>query len=219
MHFYTERITLHSIHTSVRYGPLHTEDWGTVTIEIQALSLVEKANLVQVHFTIRLRDQWSMWMQDGYQVNMDSYMESNGSCVMVTWTMFKNYLLEVGLTQLHEIMAFRILITVDFSYFIMCEALAWIEIHWNSIWLRAQSHMTLNCTWGPMSTPHDFGSVLGQPLNTSYGLPQFHGYNSRLVCEVVLSNKKLLAYILCFYWSVVNYELLRNWEIMIRRGL
>ena len=29
-----------------------------VTIALQALSLVEKAELVQVHFTIRLRDQW-----------------------------------------------------------------------------------------------------------------------------------------------------------------
>ena len=30
---------------------------------------------------------------------MDSYMASNGSCFMVTWTIFKNHLLEVGLTQ------------------------------------------------------------------------------------------------------------------------
>jgi hypothetical protein len=38
-------------------------------------------------------------MQDGCKVYMDSYMSSNGSCFMVTWTIFKNHLLEVGLTQ------------------------------------------------------------------------------------------------------------------------
>ena len=36
-------------------------------------------------------------MQDGCKVYMDSYMASNGSCFMVTWTIFKNHLLEVGL--------------------------------------------------------------------------------------------------------------------------
>ena len=64
--------------------PLHTRDWEPVTITLEALSLVEKAELVQVRFTLRLRDQWSMWMQDGCKVYMDSYMASNGSCFMVT---------------------------------------------------------------------------------------------------------------------------------------
>jgi hypothetical protein len=36
---------------------------------------------------------------------MNSYMASNGSCFMVTWIVFKNYLLEVGLTQNLETMA------------------------------------------------------------------------------------------------------------------
>ena len=43
---------------------------------------------------------------------------------------------------------------------------AWIEIHWNSIWLRAWSHMTSHYTWGSMTTLHDFGDVLGRPLDT-----------------------------------------------------
>jgi len=38
-------------------------------------------------------------MQDGCQVYMDSYMASSEPCVMVTWTIFKNHLLEAGLTQ------------------------------------------------------------------------------------------------------------------------
>ena len=62
-------------------------------------------------------------MQDGCKVYMDSYMASNGSCSMVTWTIFKNHPLEVGLTQNREIMALRTLTTADLFYFIMCEDL------------------------------------------------------------------------------------------------
>ena len=43
-----------------------------------------------------------MWMQDGCKVSMDSYMASSGSCFMVTWTIFKDHLLEVGLTQIRR---------------------------------------------------------------------------------------------------------------------
>ena len=62
-------------------------------------------------------------MQDGCKVYMDSYMTSNGSCFMVTWTIFKNYLLEVDLTQNWGTMALRMLTTVGLFYFIMCEDL------------------------------------------------------------------------------------------------
>ena len=61
-------------------------------------------------------------MQDGCKVYMDSYMASNGSCFMVTWTIFKNHLLEVGLTKNHrETMPLQTLTTIDLLYFIMCE--------------------------------------------------------------------------------------------------
>ena len=93
-------------------GPLHTGDWEPVTITIQALSLMEKAELIQVHFTLHLTDQRSTWMQDGCKVYMDFYMASIGSCFLVTWTILKNYLLEAGLTQNRETMAFQMLITV-----------------------------------------------------------------------------------------------------------
>ena len=43
---------------------------------------------------------------------------------------------------------------------------AWIEIHWNNIWLRVISHMTSQYTWGSMTTLRDFGGVLSWPLNT-----------------------------------------------------
>ena len=48
-------------------------------------------------------------------------MASNGSCYTVTWTIFKNYLLEVGLAQNWEIMALRTLTTVDLLCFFMVE--------------------------------------------------------------------------------------------------
>jgi hypothetical protein len=60
-------------------------------------------------------------MQDGCKVYMDAYMASNGSCFMVTWIIFKNHLLEVGLTQNQETMALQMLTTVGLFYFIMCE--------------------------------------------------------------------------------------------------
>ena len=44
-------------------------------------------------------------MQDGRKVYMDSYMASNESCFMVTWTTLKHHLLEAGLTQNRETMA------------------------------------------------------------------------------------------------------------------
>ena len=71
--------------------------------------------------TLRLRDQRSMWMQGGCKVYMDSYMASNGSCFMVTWTIFKTHLLKVGLSQNQETMALRTLTTVGLFHFIMSE--------------------------------------------------------------------------------------------------
>ena len=111
-------------HPLASLGPLHTRDWEPVTITLQALSLVEKAEPVQVRFTLRLRDQWSMWMQDGCKVYMDSYMASNRSCFMVTWTILKNHhLLKVGLTHNRETMTLWTLTTVDLLYLIMHEDL------------------------------------------------------------------------------------------------
>ena len=97
---------------------------------------MEKAEPVQFRFTLCLRDQRSMWMQDGRKVYMDSYMTSNGSCFMVTWTMFKKPLLggrpytkpgEHGTPNTHNHW---------FILFYHVWGSAWIEIHWNSIWLR-----------------------------------------------------------------------------------
>jgi len=45
---------------------------------------------------------------------------------------------------------------------------AWIEIHWNSIWLKAWSHVTSHYTWRSVTTLHAFGGVLGWPSDTFF---------------------------------------------------
>ena len=52
---------------------------------------------------------------------MDSYVASNGPRFMVTWIIFKNHLLKVGLTQNWETMALQMLTTIGLFYFNMCE--------------------------------------------------------------------------------------------------
>jgi len=60
-------------------------------------------------------------MQDGCKVYMESYMASNGSCFMVTWPIFYNHFLEIGLSLNWETLALRNLTALDLLYFIMCE--------------------------------------------------------------------------------------------------
>jgi hypothetical protein len=69
-----------------------------------------KGGRVQVRFTLRLRDQRSMWMQNGCKVHMDSILCG------IQW--------------------------IVFIIFYHVWGPARIEIHKNSIWLRARSHMT-----------------------------------------------------------------------------
>ena len=62
-------------------------------------------------------------MQGGCKVYIDSYLESNESCFMVIWTIFKIHLLQVGLTQNWEPMALQTFTAVGLFYFIMCKDL------------------------------------------------------------------------------------------------
>ena len=84
-------------------------------------------------------------------------------------------------------MALKNLTIVESIYFIMCEGHVWIQNHWISICLRARSYMTSHYTWRSVTTLHDFGSVLGGLLDTSFGLSQYHGHGyCWLVYEVAL---------------------------------
>ena len=83
-------------------------------------------------------------------------------------------------------MAFRVLVTIWLILFYHVWGPAWIEIHWNNIWLRVWSRMALHYTWGSVTTPHDFGGVLGQTTETFFVLWKSHGHGIWLVCEVAL---------------------------------
>ena len=71
------------------------------------------------------------------KVYMGSYMASNGSCLIITCTIFKNHLLGLGLTQKQETMALWMLTTIHLFYVIMLWGPIRIEIHWNNTWLGA----------------------------------------------------------------------------------
>ena len=136
---------------------------------------------VQVRFTLRLRDQRSMRMQDGCKVYMDSCMASNGSRFMVTCIIFENHLLEVGPTQNHDTMA------CWFILFYHVWRPAWIDIHWNSMWLRPNHtwlHTTLEGPWPHYMILEVYWDGLQR---LSFRLSQFHGHGSWLMCEVALS--------------------------------
>ena len=63
---------------------------------------------------------------------------------------------------------------------------AWIEIHWNRIWLRARSHTTSHYTRGSVTTRHDFERVLGRPLHTFFWALTISWSRHWLMCEVAL---------------------------------
>jgi hypothetical protein len=114
----------------------------------------------------------SKWMQDGCK----AYMASNGSCFMVTWIIFKNHFLEVGLTQYLETMTLWILSSVGLFHFIMYkdpheqEFIGWGSGH---IWL----HTTFEDPW-----PHYIilGASWDGRWTLSFGLSKYHGHGSWL---------------------------------------
>ena len=162
----------------IMQGPLHTQHCELVTITLQALSLVEKTEPVQVRFTLLLRDQRRKWCK----------MDEKSTCIptwhrmdQVSWPLrlyCQNPPLggrpntepeDHGISKSHNHW---------FILFYHVQGPAWIESHWNSIWLRARSHMASHYTWGFVTTLHDVGDVLGRPLDTFFGHSQFHGHGS-----------------------------------------
>ena len=147
----------------------HTRDWEPVTICFKHSHWWKKAEPVQVHFTLRSRDQRSMWMQDdGCKVYMDSYMASTGSCFVITWTIFENHLLEVGLPQHRERPWHSERSQPLIYYALSCVRTRMNRNSSNSILVRARSHVTSHYTWESVSTLHDFGGVSGRPLDTFF---------------------------------------------------
>ena len=112
-------------------GPLHSRDWEPATIiTLQTLSLVEKAEAGPslLHTTYawgtngvcecKMVDIKSTWFPTWHRMDHVSWS--------LFWTVFKTHLLEVGLTQFRETMAFWMLATVDFILFYHC-----VRIHVN----------------------------------------------------------------------------------------
>ena len=116
-------------------------------------------------------------MQDGCKVYMDSYMASNGSCFMVPWTIFKNHLLEIDLTQNQETTALQNLTTIEILfYFITCES---PRVHRNRIPFRVRAAYD--------STLHlrDRDPTITQ--SRLFKLSRFHGHGSWLACKAAPS--------------------------------
>ena len=134
-----------------------------MTITLQALSLVRNAKPCQVRFTLRSRDQRSMWRQDGCKVYMDYYTASNGACFMVTWDFYQKPPLGGRPYTKPWKAALQMLTTVDLPYFIMCEDMHENKFIQNNCWSRAWSHTTSQYTW--VTTQNDFGGVLWRPLS------------------------------------------------------
>jgi hypothetical protein len=60
-------------------------------------------------------------------------------------------------------------------------------IHRNSVWLRARSHTASHYTWGSRDRTTWIRRCVGTAIgHFSFGLTQFHGHGSWLVCEVTL---------------------------------
>ena len=87
-----------------------------MTVTLQALSLVENAEPVQVHFTPYLRDQRSEYVNASYIVKSTwiPTWHPMDHVFMVTSTIFKNH---------RETTALRTLTTANLFNFIMCEDL------------------------------------------------------------------------------------------------
>ena len=144
-----------------------------MNIALRAFSLVEKVNRVQVASHYVWGTNGSKWIQDGCKVYMGSYMASNGSCFMATWIIFKKIPLGCR-SNIRLGWPWHSETSQPLVYYILS-------------WVRSPSHMTWHYTWGLVPTLHEFGSALGQLLDTSFGLSQFHGHNYWLACVVALS--------------------------------
>ena len=92
----------------------------------------------------------------------------NGSCLMATWTIFKNPPLGGRPSTKPGNHGTLNAQNHWFIWYYDVWGPAWIETHLNSICLRARSHVTTHYTWGSMTTLHDFGGVLGWPLHTFF---------------------------------------------------
>ena len=138
-----------------RYTSMHSHWW-------------KKAEPVQVRFTLMLEgpteyvNAWWMWILCGVLCGID-------------WIMFHGYvdcfekpLLGGRFNAKPGDHDTRNAESHWFVLFYHVWGSTWIEVRWNSIWLRARSHMTSHYTRGFVTSLHDFGGVLGRPSDTFF---------------------------------------------------
>ena len=85
----------------------------------------------------------------------------------------------------------------------------WIDISWNSIWLRAQSHMISHHTWGVHYHTTCYWMYVGTTFgHFLFGLSQFHGHGSWLMCEATLNHVTINPYSIYYHWLPRNQHIL-----------
>jgi len=131
---------------------------------------------------------------------MDSYMASNGSCLKVTWIIFYKPLL--GGSPNTKLGTPNDTLNAHNRWFILVYHMwgpTWIEIAFGwglgHIWL----HTTLEGLW----PYYMILEVCWDGLWTlSFGLSQFHGHGSWLVCEVALNESNIMGHkFISFLWN------------------
>ena len=166
------------------------------TISLQALSLVEKADRSKFasHHTWGANEVYK-WMQDGIKVFLHGFLHGIESI------MFHGHLdyfqtpflggrsntksEDYGTLNAHN------------HWFILFYHVwrpARIEIHWNSSWLRAPSHIASHLHLRVRDHTTWCWRCVGTAFeHFSFGLPQLHGHGSWLMCEVALEGGVLMV--------------------------
>ena len=187
---------LSMVHNGNRpFWPLHTLDWEPMTITLEALSLVEKAKSVQVRFHTTLEGPTEYICECEMDVQF-ARIPTWHQMDHVTQIIIKNNLLEVGLTQNRTTMALQ---NAHNHWFILLyhgRGPAWIKIHRDSMWLRARSRMASHYMMLEVYWDNGLWTL-------AFGLSQFHGQGSWLVCEVALSNPH--SNFVCCWWETIPY--------------
>ena len=100
---------------------------------------------------------------------------------------------------------------------------AWIEIHWNSFWLRVQKQMSSHYTWGPVTSLHAFGGVLGWPLEPFFWALTISW--SRLLacvwsgpyCEMVSKSRlRQVTTCLIIFGAHMSFVFISKWRFLSR---
>ena len=168
----------------------YTQDWEPMTGTLQTLSLAEKLashyawGTNGVYICECKMDIKSTWIPTWHRMD---------HVFMVTWDYFQKPPLG-GRPNTKPLGDHGTMNTRNhwFVLFYHVWGPALIGIHWNSIRLRARSHMTSHYTWGSVTTLHNFGGVLGhRGLWTLFfwalTIPWSRTHGSWLVCGVALS--------------------------------